>query len=173
MMVFLYAQTPPAEAGTYVISFETILELFGGGGLIAGIIAIISLWWKIKSESKNSVELAKAAAVESSSKAIDTMSKAMDAQSKQVDQLSERVRTLEHSNNDLNARVTSLDTNHRIAVIHIGERELWARRKWASRPATLPTIPEALLIEVISANPELKGFLETTHPIIPSTIERE
>lgn len=144
----------------YAISLSTIMEIFGGGGIVAGSVAIVTLWWKIKSESRNSVELAKAAAVDSSAKAIELMQKAMGAQEKQLEQLTNRVRVLETNNEDLSTRMTSLDASHKLAIIHIGEREAWARKMWNDRPKDLPMIPDAIVFDVLGVRPELRQYFQ-------------
>lgn len=133
------------------IRMDTLLEIFGGGGIIAGLVTASGLLWKIKSESRNAVEQAKIYAVETSAKATDTVVKIMDAQNKRIESQDELIV-------DLSNRMSAVDGLRNAAIHHIGERERWARSYWEERPPSLPTIPEYLLPEVLDVTPEIRHF---------------
>lgn len=134
--------------------FPDTTEEWVGSGILTIAIAVISLLWKIKHERQQAVEQAKKAAVDASASALGIVQAAMVVQGEQVTQLNGRV-------NDLNVRVTALDSTKRIAIQHIADREAFAIKEWRDRPPGLPRIPTSIIKEVIEHQPSISVHYQT------------
>jgi len=137
------------------------------GGIVTTILAVIGLWWKIRSERDGNRCEAKIVAIEASEKAVGVVQDAMNTQALQITQLTKQVVDQGGQITDLTIRVTTLDQSHQVALRHISEREGWALAHWADRPQDLPPIPSIIVADVIAVDSSLRSRYRVPRPDSP------
>lgn len=125
------------------------------GGILTAILAIATLWWKVRKEKADNLIAARSVAVEETETAIGAMGAALDTLQNRVQEQSQRITDQGTRLTDLATRLTDISRRHEAAINHIVEREWWTAKRWHERPDSLPPIPAALLDDVREADPSL------------------
>lgn len=125
------------------------------GGILTAILAIATLWWKVRKEKADNLVAARSVAVEETEAAIGAMGAAVDTLQHRVQEQSQRITDQGTRLTDLATRLTDISRRHEAAIAHIVERELWTSQRWKVRPETLPPIPEELVDDVREVDPSL------------------
>lgn len=155
------------------------------GGLLASILAVVGLFWKIRHERDENLQKAKVAAVEAAESAVKVVKEAMDTQAEQITrltqqvtdkgqqitQLTQQVTDQGGQITDLTTKVSTLDRSHQVAIRHIAEREGWALDHWEDRPQSLPAIPSMIVADVIAINPSLQRRYRAPRSSKPDPVE--
>ena len=125
------------------------------GGILTAILAIATLWWKVRKEKADNLLEARSVAVEETEAAIGAMGAAVDTLQHQVQEQSQRITDQSARLTDLATRLTDISRRHEAAIAHIVEREWWTAERWRERPETLPPIPAVLVDDVRGVDPSL------------------
>ena len=125
------------------------------GGILTAILAVATLWWKVRKEKADNLVAARSVAVEETEAAIGAMGAAVDTLQYRVQEQSQRITDQSTRLTDLATRLTDISHRHEAAIAHIVERELWTSKRWRERPESLPPIPAALVDDVREVDPSL------------------
>lgn len=125
------------------------------GGILTAILAIATLWWKVRKEKADNLVAARSVAVEETEAAIGAMGAAVETLQNRVQEQSQRITDQGTRITDLATRLTDISRRHEAAIAHIVEREWWTAKKWRERPESLPPIPAMLVDDVREADPSL------------------
>ena len=126
------------------------------GGILAAILGVVTLWWKIRKEKADNLIAARSVAVEETEAAIGAMGAAIEALQRRVADQSVRITNQDTNLTDQGKRITDISRRHEAALAHIVEREWWAAKRWpGNRPKDLPGIPDLLVPDVLQIDPTL------------------